>query len=167
MIDQTPQTNVAPQAGTPPQNAQQPQSTQGPFVKGRNEGGFVPQAAQIPGAPIQPPVQGQPVQVNGRPQQTANITKPTSRVSIKGVLIGCGLLIMFVMGGLALVFYNLINNPTQLSSVGLDPDTTKTLLQTFSVIFFGLLTFLGMGVLVVNLYRIITVKNKSRIAYAL
>lgn len=45
-------------------------------------------------------------------------------------------------------------------NVGLDPNTTKTLLQTFSVLFFGLLTFLGIGLLIVNLYRIITVKNK-------
>jgi hypothetical protein len=58
-----------------------------------------------------------------------------------------------------------MNNPTQLSSVGLDPTTTKTLLQTFSVIFFGLLTFLGIGLLIVNLYRMITVKNKSKTGY--
>ena len=72
---------------------------------------------------------------------------------------------MFVIGGLALVFYNLISNPTQLSSVGLDPNTTKTLLQTFAVIFFGLLTFLGIGILIVNLYRLITIKNKSKLGY--
>jgi len=58
-----------------------------------------------------------------------------------------------------------MNNPTQLTSVGLDPNTTKTLLQTFSVLFFGLLTFLGIGLLVVNLYRLISVKNKSKIGY--
>lgn len=58
-----------------------------------------------------------------------------------------------------------MNNPTQLTSVGLDPNTTKILLETFSVIFFGLLTFLGIGLLVVNLYRLITVKNKSKVAY--
>lgn len=86
---------------------------------------------------------------------------------MRGVIIGCGILFMFVVGGLALVFYNLMNNPTQLSSVGLDPNTTKTLLQTFSVIFFGLLTFLGIGLLIVNLYRLITVKNKSKTGYIL
>lgn len=60
-----------------------------------------------------------------------------------------------------------MNNPTQLSTVGLDPTTTKTLLQTFSVIFFGLITFLGIGLLVANLYRLITVKNKPKLGYAL
>ncbi len=101
-----------------------------------------------------------------RPPTTANITKPASKISMKGILIWCGLLFMFIVGGLALVFYNLINNPTQLSSVWLDPNTTKTLLQTFSVVFFGLLTFLGIGLLIVNLYRLITVKNTSKIKYA-
>ncbi len=144
MVDQIPQ---APQV--PQQQPQQP----------------VPQVSQqMPWTPLQQaPVQ--PVQPNGRPQQTANITKPASKISMKGILIWCGMLFMFIVGGLALVFYNLINNPTQLSSVGLDPNTTKTLLQTFSVIFFGLLTFFGIGLLVVNLYRIITVKNKSKIWY--
>ncbi|HBB04554.1 TPA: hypothetical protein DCZ39_06815 [Patescibacteria group bacterium] len=135
------------------------QPVKGPLDKGGNEGGFVPPMPQTPlqQAPIQ--------QVPVRPQQTANITKPTSNISIRGVLIGCGILFMFVIGGLSLVFYNLMNNPSQLSSVGLDPNTTKTLLQTFSVIFFGLITFLGIGLLIANLYRLITVKNKSKVGY--
>lgn len=116
----------------------------------------------MPQTPLQQaPIQQAPV----RPQQTANIKKPASNISIKGVIIGCGILFMFVIGGLSLVFYNLMNNPTQLSSVGLDPNTTKTLLQTFSVIFFGLITFLGIGLLIANLYRLITVKNKSKVGY--
>ena len=132
------------------------------------------QAPQVPQAPQQMPPQAplqqapvQPTPQNGRPQQTANITKPASKISMRGVIIGCGILFMFVVGGLALVFYNLMNNPTQLSSVGLDPTNAKTLLQTFSVIFFGLLTFLGIGLLIVNLYRLITVKNKSKTGYIL
>jgi len=147
MVDQIPQ--VVPPQGVPPQAlAPAPQQ--------------IPQ--QMPWAPLQAaPTQQPPV----RPQQTANITKPTSKVSMKTVLIGCGVLFMFVVGWLSLVFYNLMNNPSQLSSVGLDPNTTKTLLQTFSVLFFGLLTFLGIGLLVANLYRLITVKNKSKVGYIL
>lgn len=70
-----------------------------------------------------------------------------------------------VVGGLSLVFYYLMSNPTQLTTVGLDPNTTKILLQTFSVIFFGIRTFLGIAILIVNLYRLITVKNKRKIGY--
>ena len=58
-----------------------------------------------------------------------------------------------------------VPDPTQLTTVGLDPNTTKILLQTFSVIFFGIRTFLGIAILIVNLYRIITVKNKRKIGY--
>ncbi len=127
-----------------------------------------PTPPQIPQMPPQQPLQQAPVQAAPvRPQQSTNITKPTSKISMRWVIIGCGILFMFVIGGLALVFYNLINNPTQLSSVGLDPNTTKTLLQTFSVIFFGVLVFLGIGLLVANLYRLITVKNKSKIGYSI
>lgn len=49
----------------------------------------------IPQYPFQQaPVQQAPV----RPQQNANITKPTSKISMKTVLIGCGVLFMFVVG---------------------------------------------------------------------
>ncbi len=136
MVDQIPQTNIpAPQMGNPPPP--------------------VPQQMQ------QTPLKAAPVQQ--APVRSANVTKPTSKISMKWVLIGCWILFMFVIGGLSIVFYNLMNNPSQLSSVGLDPTTTKILLQTFSVIFFGLLTFLGVWLLIVNLYRIITVKNKSKV----
>ena len=124
----------------------------------------IPQQPQMPGQMPWAPLQAAPVQQPPvRPQQTANITKPASKISMRGVIIWCGILFMFVIGWLSLVFYNLMNNPTQLSSVGLDPNTTKTLLQTFSVIFFWLLAFLGIGLLIVNLYRVITVKNKSKV----
>lgn len=154
MVDQTPQTNVTPAAGNPPVNTT-PSVIPNPLEKGGNEGGFAAQQSQ-------PAVQ-QPV--SQRPQQTANITKPGSKISMKGILIWCAVIFMFVIGWLALVFYSLINNPTQLASVGLDPNTTKNLLQAFAVVFFGLLTFLGIGLLIVNLYRIITVKNKWKIWY--
>ena len=124
MADQIPQTpQVVPQATPVPQPMPQ----------------FPPQPVQQVQSSLQ---QAPVVQQVARPQQTANITKPGSKISIGAILIGCGSLFMLVVGGLSLVFYNLISNPTQLSSVGLDPATTKTLLQTFSVLFFGLLTFL-------------------------
>lgn len=101
-----------------------------------------------------------------RPPQSANIVTPRSRISFKTIAIGCGIVFLIVVGGLSAIFFNLMKNPTQLSTVGLDPATTKTLLQTFSILFFGVLTFLGIGFLVVNLYRIITSKNVSKIRYA-
>jgi hypothetical protein len=48
------------------------------------------------------------------------------------------------------MFYYLINNPGQLASLGLDIETTRSLLNTFSLIFFALVVFSGMAMLVVN-----------------
>lgn len=119
--------------------------------------------------PIQTPVPNTTIPTPSvRPASTPNIKKSASKISVKMFMIGCGALFLIVIGGLALVLYNLIQNPSglsQLSSVGLSPTTTKSLLQTFSVIFFGLIVFLGIAVLITNLYRIITVKNKSKIRY--
>jgi hypothetical protein len=49
-----------------------------------------------------------------------------------------------------------------MTSVGLTPQTAKTLLQTFVVIFFGFLFLLGFALIIVNAYRLVTVKNKSK-----
>lgn len=112
------------------------------------------------------PQQAQPSIV--RPIQTASWPqKKVSRISIKTFLIWCATLFMIVVGGLTIIFYNLIKNPTQLVNLGIDPASTKTLLQAFAAIFFGLITFLGIGILITNLYRVVTVKNKSKVWYAL
>jgi hypothetical protein len=68
---------------------------------------------------------------------------------------------------LAAVFYYLIQNPSQLSSVGIDPGTATQLLQLFAIIFFGLLFFASLGMLIVNFYRLTTAKNKNKIPYIL
>jgi hypothetical protein len=65
------------------------------------------------------------------------------------------------------MFYYLIQNPNQLASVGLDAETTRSLLNTFSIIFFALVVFSGMGMLVINGYRLVSVKNVSKTKYAL
>lgn len=131
----------------------------------------VPQAPAVPVPPTPTPTPTPtapvaPTAAPVRPVQAPVVgKKPVSRISIKGFIIGCGVVLMLVVGGLTGIFYNLIKNPNQLSSLGLSPDTTKTLLQTFAVVFFGLLVFLGIALLIVNLYRVITVKNKSKIGY--
>jgi hypothetical protein len=78
MVDQIPQA-VPPQANIPmPQMGATPPP--------------VPQQ-QMPQYPFQQaPVQQAPLptgQVGVRPQQTANITKPTSKISMRTVLVGC------------------------------------------------------------------------------
>ena len=101
-----------------------------------------------------------------------HVNKPTnikpssgSKLSLKTLLIGCGVAFTLLVWGLTAMLYYLIQNPTQLSSVGLDPETTKSLLKTFAVIFFALIVFLGMGLLIVNGYRAISAKNVSKTKY--
>lgn len=101
-----------------------------------------------------------------------HVNKPTvvqnawwSKLSMKGFLIWCFILLIVLVGGLVWIFYYLISNPAQLTSVGLDPETTRNLLQVFSVVFFGLVVFLAMWMLVINGYRLVSVKNKSKVWY--
>lgn len=118
----------------------------------------------MPGSTTPPPVQPAVV----RPAASvAWPQKAVSRISMKTFLVWCATLFMVVVGGLTIIFYNLIKNPSQLTTLGIDPATTKTLLQAFSAIFFGLLTFLGIGILITNLYRLVTVKNKPKLWYGL
>lgn len=122
-----------------------------------NPGNNVPQP-QIPVAPT-------PTSNPNQPARAAMPQRPTSRLSIRSVMIWCWVLFMMVVGWLMLVFYNLIKNPTQLANLWMDISTTKALLQTFAAIFFWLLTFLWIWLLITNLYKIIVSKNKSKVWY--
>ena len=93
--------------------------------------------------------------------------KKNKKVSFRWLMLGCAVLFIFIVGWLAAVFYYLIQNPNQLSSVGIDPQTATQLLQTFATIFFGLLFFASLGMLITNFYRLTTSKNKSKIWYIL
>lgn len=70
---------------------------------------------------------------------------------------------MVLVGIGALVLYMMVQNPDQYSNIGLDRATIQVLLQTFALLFFGVLFFLGFGLLLVNGYKFITVKNKPRL----
>jgi hypothetical protein len=84
MVDQIPQVNGPVNVnGTVPPSQPIPTSPQQIPVPSP---AVVQNFSSIPGTPVpQTPIQQQP----NRPQQTANITKPVSKISIKGVLIGC------------------------------------------------------------------------------
>jgi len=67
----------------------------------------------------------------------------------------------------AAVFYYSIKNPSQLSSLGLDPQSTKSYLQAFARIFFGLIVFGSMAMIITNGYRLATLKNVAKGKYAI
>ena len=91
--------------------------------------------------------------------------KKWSKLSMKSFMVWCGifLLILIWIGGL--VFYSFIENPERLTSMWLSLATAKQLLQAFISVFFGLLTLIGFGLLIVNIYRLFTSKNKRKINF--
>jgi len=91
--------------------------------------------------------------------------KRRGKISMKGFLMGCVVLFLLLIGGGALIFYSFVQNPERLASMGLGIDTAKQFLQALVSVFFGLLVFMGFGLLVVDMYRIFTVKNKKKIGY--
>ncbi len=95
--------------------------------------------------------------------------KPTSgsKVSFRWILIWVWVVFTLLVGWLSAMFYYLIQNPNQLASVGLDPATTRSLLSTFSIIFFALVVFSGMWLLIVNGYKLFSVKNAPKTKYAI
>jgi len=90
-------------------------------------------------------------------------TKTWNKVSFKKIIMGCFIFLILIVGGWALVFYSFIQDPDKLTSMGLTVETAKNLLKTLVSLAFGLLTFLAFGLLVVNIYRLFTVKNKSKV----
>ncbi len=103
------------------------------------------------------------VQINKNVQVKEQKTQ--KKISFWGIMIWCGIIFTFLIWWLAAVFYYLIQNPSQLSSIGIAPAAATQLLQVFAIIFFWLLFFASLGMLIVNFYRLTTVKNKSKIPY--
>lgn len=106
------------------------------------------------------------------PQEQQHVVKPTTKSTWssfdpKTLAIGCGTIFLLLVWWLAGVFYYLIHNPQQLNSFWVDAGTAKTLLQTFSSLFFGLVSFGLFALLIVNAYRLFTIKNTSKLRYVL
>lgn len=104
---------------------------------------------------------------DSKPNTQPQKTKKWSKISLKAFLVGCIGFIVFVVWLTAGVLFLIINNPDQFTSVGLDRASIQRLLQTFTVLFFGFVFFFGFGVFFVNIYRLLTVKNKPKLKYAL
>ncbi len=111
---------------------------------------------------------------------TENTTAPTVHVnkinavedgtkrtgfSVRNFFIWCGVLFLLLIWWVAFLFYYMITHPAELKNIGMAPENVKSLLQTFTVVFFGILTLLGFIFLVVNVYRIFTSKRKPKIWY--
>lgn len=118
-------------------------------------------AAPVPPSP-QPSIQAWP---SSRPVAPVQWVPVGKKLSLATVLFGCLWFSVVLVGLAALVLYLMIQNPDQYASIGLDRATIQMLLQTFALLFFGVLFFVWFGLLLVNGYKFITVKNKPRIRY--
>lgn len=134
------------------------------------------QNQQQPAQPTQTSQPAQPVQTTGtetsstnqwwtqkpwdkKPQIVQNKVKRWSRISAKWFLIGCWMFILIFMLIISFSIYYLISSPTLLKSIWLDIETARSLLLTFVVIFFWFLFFISFIILILNWYRLNSVKE--------
>lgn len=85
--------------------------------------------------------------------------KKWAKISAKSFLIWCGIFWLFFLLIIFLGLYYAITSPEILKSVWLEVDTVKTLLMVFAVIFFGSLVVVWFLFLIINWYRLATVKT--------
>ena len=70
--------------------------------------------------------------------------------------------------GLLFLFYYLVQNPAQLSglgSLGISPSTAKSLLSGLSLTVMIVIMLVGIIVIIMNVYKSFTVKNKPKAWY--
>ncbi|MDR2540420.1 MAG: hypothetical protein LBD11_01210 [Candidatus Peribacteria bacterium] len=105
-----------------------------------------------------------PVQIN-KPTVVKEGAK--NNFSYKKLAIGCSGFLLLLGGLFALTLMSLVKNPTALSGVGINAATAVNLLSIFAGLIVGVIGLVGLGVLLTNIYRLITVKNQSKIGYIL
>ena len=92
----------------------------------------------------------------------------TRNISVKSIFIWCGAIIFFLVIGLLFLFYYLVQNPAQLSglgSLGISPSTAKSLLSGLSLTVMIVIMLVGIIVIIMNVYKSFTVKNKPKAWY--
>lgn len=94
------------------------------------------------------------------------LVKKGSKISPKFFFIGCGgFFVLFLLLVYAWLYYA-IQSSAFLQSIGLEIDDVKSVLSIFAILFFGIIFFVWFYVLVLNVYRLVTVKTK-KIKYVL
>lgn len=87
--------------------------------------------------------------------------------SFKKLSIWCGVLLVIIAGLFTLTISSLINNPNALIWVGIDANSAKNLISIFAWLIFWTVWLIWLGFLISNIYRLITVKNQSKLKYIL
>lgn len=85
--------------------------------------------------------------------------------SFKKFMIGCGILLLVFLWWLVVIFSSLMKDPNRLAGFWIEWCVAVNMLQIFSIVFFWLLWFIALALLLLNINRLITVKNKSKVPY--
>lgn len=91
--------------------------------------------------------------------------KKGSKISPKMFLVGCGIFFLVFLGSVYAALFYAISSSDFLQTIGLEIEDVKLILKIFALLFFGIIFFGGFYVLVLNVYRLVTVKNKSKAKY--
>lgn len=102
----------------------------------------------------------------GEKKKLANKVIKTNqkKVSFKGIMLWCAFFWFFIVWWASFILYSMLRNPDQ-SRTLIPRETGQILLVTFAAVFFGVLFFLGFGLLVINAYRLFTAKTPKKVGY--
>ena len=104
------------------------------------------------------------VQVN-KPTEIKKWAK--SNFSLKRMVIWCWIILFLIFAWFLVTLTSLIKNPNALQGIWIDASNAKIILQAFTGLLFGSFILLMIGIIVANIYRIITVKNQWKWRYVL
>lgn len=94
-------------------------------------------------------------------QKPAEVKKwSVTNFSLKKVAIWCGIVLLLIFAGFFLTLSSLIKNPNALAWIWVSASTAKALLQAFTGLIFWSVILIMLGVIISNIYRLITVKNQ-------
>jgi len=104
--------------------------------------------------------------------QQTKVNKPTTvktgdkaNFSLKKLWIGCGIFFLLLAWWFGLGINFLVDNPDSFASMGITTATAKSLLSIFAGIFFWVPLLVGLGLLISNIYKLITAKNQSKLKF--
>ena len=100
------------------------------------------------------------------------VNKPTNvkkwaknNFSLKKLAIGCVVILVLILAWFFVTLTSLIKDPNALQWIWMDAANAKMILQAFVGLLFWSVILLMVGVIISNIYRLITVKNQSKRGY--
>ena len=90
---------------------------------------------------------------------------PRNNFSFKTLAIWCGAVLFIILICFWVTLTSLIKNPNALQWIWVEASVAKTLLMAFTALLFWSIIILMLGVIIANVYRLITVKNQSKKKY--